>query len=65
MRQKKYRITENENIAYNSWYIGKNIGMNMISKYQKQGYYMPGRQLNTIGQELWVKHIKEGDKTSI
>ena len=40
MRWKKYEIIENEDVTYNSWYIEKNIGMNIISGYLKQGYHI-------------------------
>jgi len=40
---KKYEITENKDATYNSWYIRKNMGMNMISGYLKQDYHMLGR----------------------
>ena len=43
MRWKKYEIIENENVTYNSWYIEKNIRINIISGYLKQGYHMLGR----------------------
>jgi len=43
MRWKKYEIIENENVTYNSWYIEKNIRINIINGYLKQGYHMLGR----------------------
>ena len=52
MKQKKLVITENENIVHNSWYTRRDTGMNKISGYLKQGYYIPKRQLKTIGQEF-------------
>jgi len=54
MRWKKYEIIENEDVTYNSWYIEKNIRINIISGYLKQGYHMLGKQLKTIilGQNL-------------
>ena len=49
MKQKKYKITENKDMAHNSWYTGKNMGMNMISGSLKQGYHMLKRQQKAIG----------------
>jgi len=43
MRWKKYEIIENEDVTCSSWYIEKNIEMNIISGYLKQGYHMLGR----------------------
>jgi len=45
MRWEKYLIIENEDMAYNSWYIRKDMRMNIINRYLKQDYYMLRRQL--------------------
>ena len=50
MKWKKSGIIGNKDVAHSSWYTGKDMVMNMISGYLKQGYHMPRRQLKTIGQ---------------
>ena len=66
MKWKKSGIIGNKDVAHSSWYTGKDMVMNMISGYLKQGYHMPRRQLKTIGQGFQVKTYKRGgDKTSI
>ena len=52
-------------MAHSSWCTGKNMEMSMTNGYLKWGYYMPKRQLKTIGQRFRVKTYKEGDKTSV
>jgi len=47
MKWKKSGIVGNEDAAHNSWYIRKDMGMNIISEYLKQSYHMPKRQLKT------------------
>ena len=49
MKQKKYKITENKDMAHNSWYTGKNTTMSITNKYLKQGYHMLKRQQKAIG----------------
>jgi len=58
MKWKKSGIIGNENAAHNSWYIRKDMGMNIISEYLKQSYHMPKRQLKTIRQGFWVEIYK-------
>ena len=43
MKQKKSEITENKNITHSYQYTGKDMTMNIISKYLKQGYQMSKR----------------------
>ena len=55
MRQKKSGTIRNKDVTHSFWCIGKNMKMNMISGQLKWDYYMPKRQLKTIGQEFQVE----------
>ena len=59
MKSKKYRSIGNELEKYNTWCIGKVMGMSMINGLWNQGYLMQKRWLKTIGQDIWVKTYKE------
>jgi len=50
MKLKKSGSIENKNGKYNTWYIGRVMGMNMTNELQKQCFLMQKRQLKTIGQ---------------
>jgi len=52
IRWKKLGIIENEDIVYSFWFIGRDIAMNTINVFLKQGYHMQKRQLKTIVQEF-------------
>ena len=62
-KEKEYEVEEVQNyknIVYNFWYTEKDIKMSTISEYQKQGCYIPRKQLKTTRQGFQVKTYKRG-----
>ena len=43
MKWKKYGSTGNKDREHNTWYTGKDMGMNTINGLQNQGYHMQDR----------------------
>ena len=58
MKQKTSESTKRRNRELNTWFIGKDIGMNTINKQQKWGCLIQKGQLKTIGQEFQVEIYK-------